>query len=51
MVIEAAWGDDRVKDNYLSTVVCGAARSWLINLLEGTIYNWDQLRVMFIGNF
>jgi hypothetical protein len=28
-----------------------AARSWLINLPKGTIYNWDQLCAMFIGNF
>jgi hypothetical protein len=28
-----------------------AARSWLINLPEGTIYNWEQLCAMFIRNF
>jgi hypothetical protein len=27
------------------------ARSWLINLPEGTIYNFYQLCAMFIGNF
>jgi hypothetical protein len=27
------------------------ARSWLINLLEGSIYTWDQLCAIFIGNF
>jgi hypothetical protein len=27
------------------------ARSWLINLLEGSIYTWDHLSVMFIRNF
>jgi hypothetical protein len=27
------------------------ARSWLINLPEGSIYNWDQLCTIFIGNF
>jgi hypothetical protein len=50
-VIEAARGDDRVKANYLPTVLSGAARPWIINLPEGTIYNWDQLCTMFIRNF
>jgi hypothetical protein len=27
------------------------SRSWLINLPEGSIYNWDQLCAMFIMNF
>jgi hypothetical protein len=27
------------------------ARSWIINLPKGTIYNWDQVCAMFIGNF
>jgi hypothetical protein len=50
-VIEAAGGDDRVKDNFLPTTLTGVARSWLINLLEGSITSWDQLCVMFIRNF
>jgi hypothetical protein len=29
----------------------GTVRSWLINLPKGSIYTWDQLCVMFIGNF
>jgi hypothetical protein len=29
----------------------GAARSWLINLPEGSIYTWDQLCAIFIRNF
>jgi hypothetical protein len=51
MVIEATGGDDRVKANYLPMALTGMARSWLINLPEGTIYNWDQLCAMFIGTF
>jgi hypothetical protein len=49
--IEAAGGDDRVKVNFLPTALSGAARSWLINLLEGSIHFWDQLSAMFNGNF
>jgi hypothetical protein len=51
MVIEAAGGDNRVKANYLPTALSDVARSWLINLPEGSIYNWDQLCIMFVGNF
>jgi hypothetical protein len=51
MVIEAVGGDDRVKANYLPTALSDVDRSWLINLPEGIVYNWDQLCAMFIGNF
>jgi hypothetical protein len=50
MVIEAAVGDDQVKANFLPTTLTDAARSWLINLSEASIYSWDQLCVMFIRN-
>jgi hypothetical protein len=40
-----------VKANFLHTTLTEAARSWLINLLEGSIHSWDQLCAMFIGNF
>jgi hypothetical protein len=50
-IIEAAGGDDRVKANYLPTTLSGVARSWLINLLKGSIYMCDQLCAMFIENF
>jgi hypothetical protein len=49
--IEAVVEDDRVKTNFLHTALSGAARSWLINLPEGSIHSWDQLCAMFIGNF
>jgi hypothetical protein len=39
MVIEDIGGDDRVKVNYFLTTLFGVARSWLINLPEGTIHN------------
>jgi hypothetical protein len=37
-VIEATGGDDRVKANYLFMALSDVARSWLINLPEGSIY-------------
>jgi hypothetical protein len=51
IIIEATGGDDRVKANILPMALTDAARSWLINLLEGSIASWDQLCAMFIGNF
>jgi hypothetical protein len=51
MTIEATSGDDMVKANYLTTVLSGVTRSWLVNLPKGTIYNWDQLCAMLISNF
>jgi hypothetical protein len=50
-VIEVTGGDDRVKANYLPTTLSSVARSWLINLPEGSIYIRDQLCAMFIENF
>jgi hypothetical protein len=50
-VIEAARGDNQVKDNFLPTALTIAARLWLINLPEGSITSWDQLYAMFIENF
>jgi hypothetical protein len=37
--------------NYLPTALSSMARSWLVNLAEGTIYNWGQLCATFIDNF
>jgi hypothetical protein len=50
-IIETARGDDWVKVNFLPTTLIDVARSWLINLLEGSITSWDQLCDMFIRNF
>jgi hypothetical protein len=41
MVIEATGGDDLIKANYLPTTLTDTTRLWLINLPEGTIYDWD----------
>jgi hypothetical protein len=51
IVIKSVGGDNQVKVNYLPTALSGVARSWLINLPKGSIYTWDQLCTMFIGNF
>jgi hypothetical protein len=40
-IVDATRGDDRIKANFLSTSLTDAARSWLINLLEGSITSWD----------
>jgi hypothetical protein len=51
IVIEVTGGDDWVMANFLLMALTDAVRSWLINLPEGSITSWDQLCVMFIGNF
>jgi hypothetical protein len=51
MTIKAASGDDYVKANYLPTVLQGSARTWLMNLPEGTVQSWDHLRQPFKANF
>jgi hypothetical protein len=38
-IIEAVGEDDQVKVNFLHTTLSGAARSWLINLPEGSIHS------------
>jgi hypothetical protein len=38
-VIEAVGGDDWVKANFLHMTLSGEARSWLINLPEGSIHS------------
>jgi hypothetical protein len=50
-VIEDTGENDRLKANYLPTALFSMARSWLVNLPEGTMYNWDQLCAMFNGNY
>jgi hypothetical protein len=50
-VIEAVEGDDQVKANFLPTALIGAAKSWLINLPEGSVTSWDRLCDMFNRNF
>jgi hypothetical protein len=50
-IIETTGGDDEVKANYLPTTLSSAAKSWLINLPKESIYNWDQLCTISIGNF
>jgi hypothetical protein len=39
-----------VKVNFLPTALT-PARSWHINLPEGSVTSWDQLCAMFIGNY
>jgi hypothetical protein len=40
-IIKAVGGDDWVKVNFLHMTLSGAARSWLINLPEGSIHCWN----------
>jgi hypothetical protein len=39
-----------VKAKYLPTSLSSVTIYWLINLLEGSVYTWDQLWATFNGN-
>jgi hypothetical protein len=44
-------GDEAVKANYFLVALTGMARSWLMNLPEGTLTSWQELRRQFMANF
>jgi hypothetical protein len=37
--------------NYFPVALTGMARSWLMNLPEGTLYSWSELYRQFTANF
>jgi hypothetical protein len=37
--------------NYFSVALTGMTRSWLMNLLEGSLTSWQELCHQFIANF
>jgi hypothetical protein len=49
--ILAAGGDEIIMANYFSVALTGTARSWLINLLDGTLTSWQELCRQFTANF
>ena len=51
IAITSAGGDDKVKVNYLPSILEGAARSWLMNLPERSVRSWDHLYDLFRANF
>jgi hypothetical protein len=49
--IEVANGDEKVMANWFPMALKDGARSWLLNVPEGSISSWDELRERFITNF
>ena len=41
-IIEAAWGDDRVKANFFPMALQGQARGSLMNLPPASVYSWED---------
>jgi hypothetical protein len=49
--ILAAGGNEAIMVNYFPVALTGTTRSWLMNLLEGTIDSWSELCRQFTANF
>jgi hypothetical protein len=49
--ILAAGGNEAVMANYFPVALTGTARSWLMNLPEGTLHSWSELCHQFTANF
>jgi hypothetical protein len=49
--ILAVGRNEAVMANYFSVVLTGMARSWLMNLPEGTLHSWSELCHQFTTNF
>jgi hypothetical protein len=44
-------GDEAIVANYFPVALTGMARSWLMNLPEGTLDSWSKLCRKFMANF
>jgi hypothetical protein len=49
--ILVAGGNEAVMANYFPVALTGMARSWLMNLPEGTLHSWSELCRQFTANF
>ena len=49
--IEAANGDEKVMANWFPMALKDGARSWLLNLAQGSISSWDEMRDRLAANF
>jgi hypothetical protein len=49
--ILTAGGDETVMANYFTGALTEMARSWLMNLPEGTLTSWKELCYQFMANF
>ena len=49
--IEVANGDEKIMANWFPMALKDGARSWLLNLTEGSVSSWEEMRGRFIANF
>ena len=49
--ILTAGGDEAIMANYFTGALTETARSWLMNLPEGTLTSWQELCHQFMANF
>jgi hypothetical protein len=49
--ILAIGGNEAVMANYFPVALMGTARSWLMNIPEGTLHSWSELCHQFTANF
>ena len=49
--IEAANGDEKIMANWFRMALKDGACSWLLNLTEGSVSSWEEMRSRFIANF
>jgi hypothetical protein len=49
--ILTAGGNEAVMANYFPIALTGMARSWLMDLPEGTLHSWSELCRQFMANF
>ena len=49
--IEAASGDEKIMANWFPMALKDGARSWLLNLPEGSVSSWEEMCDRFIANF
>jgi hypothetical protein len=49
--ITAAGGNTAVMATYFHVALSGPAQTWLMNLVSGSVYSWEELCARFVANF
>jgi hypothetical protein len=49
--ITTTGGNTAVMATYFHVALSGPARTWLMNLVPGSVYSWEELRARFVANF
>jgi hypothetical protein len=49
--ITAAGGNTAVMATYFHVALSGPAQTWLMNLVPGSVYSWEELCARFVANF